>query len=126
MVNDFMINKNYWEDAIFTSKYIYNRLLHKGINNKISYLVKKKVDYSYVCEFLAVKYFSLSKNILDQIHNSVIISLFESFYIILTIQPILYNNIDITSHTQNSTITNTIKKSSIIKTNYIIVMHLIY
>jgi len=57
MIQNFIIL--FWQDAVSPSKYKYNRLPHKGINNKIPYEVlfnkkkkkKKKVDFNTLKDF---------------------------------------------------------------------------
>jgi len=42
------LNHKYWEDAVRTANYIYNRLPHRVLNNNVPYklLYNKEIDYN--------------------------------------------------------------------------------
>jgi len=63
MLNDAKLSLQFWEDAVSTSNYIHNRILHKGINNKIPYelLTNNKVDYSNIRVFRCKVFYYIQK-----------------------------------------------------------------
>ena len=48
LLEDAQLSRRFWEDAVSTASYLYNRIPHKSINNKIPYelLNNQKVNYN--------------------------------------------------------------------------------
>lgn len=53
LLQDSMLSRKFWEDAVTVASYIYNRIPHSSIKNNIPYerLYKKKVDFNKIKVF---------------------------------------------------------------------------
>ena len=85
-MNDAKLSHQFWQDAVSSSNYIYNRIPHKGINNKIPYeiLTKNKVNYSNIRIFGCKVFYYIPKKIF--VLNLKIMVHLASFLDILTTQ----------------------------------------
>jgi len=61
MLADARLHHKFWQDAVATANYIYNRLPHKGINNKVPYevLFKNTKLIIIILKFLVAKFTSM-------------------------------------------------------------------
>jgi len=60
MLEDAKLSRRFWENAVHTASYIYNRVPHQSINNAIPFekLTKHKIDYNNIRVFgCKVQYF---------------------------------------------------------------------
>ena len=72
MLHDSLLNHQFWEDAINTSNYIYNHLLHRGIKNGIPFeiLNKSKVNYSNIRVFGCKVFFFIPRAFRSKFDNN--------------------------------------------------------
>lgn len=72
MLSDAKLSKRFWQDAVSTASYIYNRLPHKPIMNKIPYelLYKKQATYDNFRVFGCKVFFYLPKNFQHKFEDS--------------------------------------------------------
>lgn len=71
VLNDSKLHYKFWEDAIDTVNYVYNRLPHSSINNSILYeiLFKSPVNYNNLKVFGCKIFFYLSKSFRNKFEN---------------------------------------------------------
>jgi len=72
MLNDSMLSKHFWEDAVSTANYIHNRLPHQGIKYKIPFEIihKQKVNYSNIRVFGCKVFFFIPKTFRSKFNNN--------------------------------------------------------
>ena len=75
------LSRRFWEDATNTASYIYNRIPHKPINNKIPYelLFKEKVNYNNIRTFGCKVVFLTPKQQKHKLDNSASLGIFIGY-----------------------------------------------
>jgi len=96
MLNDANLSTQFWEDAVATSTYIYNRLPHRSINNKIPFeiLTKKKVNYSNIRVFGCKVFYFIPKIFRTKFQNNASPGIFLGY----AENPTAYKILDITNN----------------------------
>jgi len=81
LLKDAKLSKRFWEDAISTASYIYNRFPHKGINNKIPYevLYKKPINYNNMKVFGCRVVFIIPKQFRQKFENHALPGIFLGY-----------------------------------------------
>eukprot|EP00833_Pecoramyces_ruminatium_P008463 jgi/Orpsp1_1/1182495/evm.model.c7180000081509.1 len=81
LLEDAKLSKQFWEDAISTASYIYNRIPHNGNDYKISYEVlhKKTVNYNNLRTFGCKVVFLLPKNQQHKLENNALPGVFLGY-----------------------------------------------
>jgi len=78
LLNDAKLNHHFWEDAINTANFSHNLLLHKGINNKITFeiIYNSKFDYSKLKVFGCKVFFFIPKKFRSKFDNNTLPGIF--------------------------------------------------
>ena len=81
MLEDAQLNHVFWEDAINIANYIFNRMPHKGIDNKIPYelLYNEQVDYNKFKVFGCQAFFYVPKQFRKKLSNSTLPGIFLGY-----------------------------------------------
>jgi len=82
LLNDEKLSHHFWEYAVDTASYIYNRIPHSGINNKIPYeiLFKSKVDYSHFKVFGCRVFYYVPKSFRNKFDNNALPGIFLGYH----------------------------------------------
>lgn len=90
------LSRKFWEDATNTVSYIYNRIPHKPINNKIPFelLFKEKVNYNNIRTFGCRVIFLIPKQQKHKLDNSASQGIFIGY----TQNPNAYRIFDVTKN----------------------------
>ena len=82
LLNDAKLSHNFWEHAVDTANYIFNRLPHSGINNKIPFeiLFKTKVDYSHFKVFGCRVYYYVPKHLRSKFDYNALPGIFIGYH----------------------------------------------
>jgi len=81
MLEDTHLNHIFWEDAIATANFIYNRIPQKGINNNVPYelLYDEKVDFEKFRVFGCQVFFYVPKQLRNKLTNSTLPGIFHGY-----------------------------------------------
>jgi len=81
MLEDAHLNHVFWEDAVATANFIYNRIPHKGINNNVPYelLYDEKVDFEKFRVFGCQVFFYVPKQLRNKLTNSALPGIFLGY-----------------------------------------------
>eukprot|EP00833_Pecoramyces_ruminatium_P011250 jgi/Orpsp1_1/1185282/evm.model.c7180000093072.1 len=95
LLNDSKLSFSFWEDAINTANYIYNRLPHSGIENRIPFevLLNANVNYDNIKVFGCKVFFYVPKQNRKKFENNSLPGIFLGY----TENPYTYKIYDITN-----------------------------
>ena len=81
LLNDVKLSHYFWEDAINTANFSHNLLLHKGINNKITFeiIYNSKFDYSKLKVFGCKEFFFIPKKLCSKFDNNTFPEIFLGY-----------------------------------------------
>ena len=81
MLEDAHLNHVFWEDAVATANFIYNRIPHKGINYNVPYelLYDEKVDFEKFRVFGCQVFFYVPKQLRNKLTNSALPEIFLGY-----------------------------------------------
>lgn len=72
LLEDSKLSRKFWQDAVSTASYVYNRIPHRSIRNNIPYeiLFNKKVDFSNIRVFGCKVVFLIPKQLKQKFDNN--------------------------------------------------------
>ena len=96
MLNDAKLIRQLCEDAVATTNYFHNMLLHKGISNKIPFeiIFKSKVNYINLRVFGCKVFFYVPKSFRNKFDNNILPGIFLEY----SNNPYTYKILDITNN----------------------------